>query len=142
MPVSRVLSVIVADDDDDMRALVVETLRGEGYTTREACDGAELLDMLRDALDNPLKRPDLLVTDVKMPRLSGLGVLDALRRAQVDVPVVLMTVMTDESIDSVARRLGAVGVLRKPFEPDDLLTAVNNADSVSRLRRARNLLRD
>jgi FixJ family two-component response regulator len=62
-----------------------------------------------------------------MPRLSGLGVLDALRRARLHFPVVLMTVLTDDSIWIVARRLGAVGVLHKPFDVDDLRTAVVNA---------------
>jgi FixJ family two-component response regulator len=62
-----------------------------------------------------------------MPRLSGLGVLDALRRAHLHFPVILMTVLADESVHTVARRLGAVGVLHKPFDVDDLRTAVMNA---------------
>ena len=119
--------VLVADDDDDMRCLVSATLQAEGYSTLEACDGAELLELLRRAFDEPALRPDVLVTDVRMPRLSGLGVLDALRRAHWTLPVVMMTVVTDESIHNVARRLGAARVLRKPFEADDLLTAVRDA---------------
>jgi CheY-like chemotaxis protein len=121
------MTVLVADDDDDMRSLVRETLHADGCTTMEARDGGELLEMLRDGLDEPSLRPDVLVTDVKMPRLSGLGVLDAIRRARWDLPVVVMTVVSDESIHSVAKRLGAVGVLRKPFEPEDLVAAVRNA---------------
>ena len=62
-----------------------------------------------------------------MPRLSGLGVLDALRRAQLHFPVILMTVLADSSVYVVAKRLGAVGVLMKPFDVDDLRTAVLNA---------------
>lgn len=119
--------VLVADDDDDMRTLVRETLQAEGCITMEARDGGELLEMLRDGLDEPSLRPDILVTDVKMPRLSGLGVLDALRKARWALPVIVMTVVSDESIHSVAKRLGAVGVLRKPFAPEALLTAVRTA---------------
>jgi FixJ family two-component response regulator len=62
-----------------------------------------------------------------MPHLSGLGVLDALRRAHLHFPVILMTVLVDNSVHTVARRLGAVGVLHKPFDVDDLRTAVMNA---------------
>jgi FixJ family two-component response regulator len=54
-------------------------------------------------------------------------VLDALRRAQLHFPVILMTVLADDSIHIVAKRLGALGVLRKPFDIDDLRTAVVNA---------------
>jgi CheY-like chemotaxis protein len=130
---SEPLVVVVADDDDDMRALVTATLRADGHSTLEARDGQELLELLDQALDEPDLRPDVLVTDVKMPRLSGLGVLEALRQAQWNLPVVMMTVVADDSIHTVAKRLGAVGVLHKPFDPDDLLTAVRNAKSARRM---------
>jgi CheY-like chemotaxis protein len=120
-------TVLVADDDDDMRALVASSLRADGYEVLEAIDGAELLDRLEEALTDPHSRPDVVVTDIMMPRLSGLGVLDALRRAQLHFPVILMTVLADDSIHIVAKRLGALGVLRKPFDIDDLRTAVVNA---------------
>ncbi len=120
-------TVLVADDDEDMRALVATSLREDGYLVREACDGAELLTQLEEALDDPSSRPDVVVSDVMMPGLSGLGVLSALRRAQQDVPVILITVLSDDTIHIVARRLGAVGVLRKPFDIDDLRTAIIHA---------------
>jgi CheY-like chemotaxis protein len=128
MSTSRdVLRVLVADDDEDMRALVTATLHADGCSTVEACDGEELLALLRTSLDEPWLRPDVVVADVKMPKLSGLGVLAALKRARWDLPVVMITVVSDESIHTVAKRLGAVGVLHKPFDPNDLLTAVRNA---------------
>jgi FixJ family two-component response regulator len=78
-------------------------------------------------MTDPRARPDVVVTDVMMPKLSGLGVLDAIRRAQLHFPVILMTVLSDRSVFIVAKRLGAVGVLLKPFDVDDLRTAVLNA---------------
>jgi two-component system response regulator (stage 0 sporulation protein F) len=122
-------NILVADDDDDMRALMVNTLRSDGYAVVEARDGAELLEILSDALEDTRARPDILVTDIKMPRLSGLGVLQALRRAHVRMPVILVTAFSDESMHVVAKRLGAVGVLQKPFDVDDLRTAVMNASA-------------
>jgi CheY-like chemotaxis protein len=121
------LTVLVADDDEDMRSLVANCLRADGHSVLEARDGSELLERLEAALDDPRSRPDVVVTDVMMPRLSGLGVLNALRRAQLHFPVILMTVLADPSVYTVARRLGALGVLHKPFDVDDLRTAVINA---------------
>jgi len=121
------LTVLVADDDEDLRSLLAETLRADGYRVIEAPDGAELLEHLRAGLAGSGTHPDVVVTDVLMPKLSGLGVLDALRRAQWNVPVILMTVMGDGSVHTLARRLGAVRVLRKPLDIDDLRTAVLDA---------------
>jgi CheY-like chemotaxis protein len=121
------MKVLVADDDPDMRELVATTLRADGYDVREAADGNELLERLEQAFDDPGIRPDVVLTDVMMPGLSGLGVLEALRRAQLHFPVVLMTVLKDPSVHIVAKRLGAVGVLGKPFDVDDLRTAILNA---------------
>jgi CheY-like chemotaxis protein len=122
-------TVLVADDDEDLRALVVATLRADGYTVIEARDGVELLDHLVRAVDDPSERPDVVVTDVRMPNLSGLGVLESLRRAHMALPVVVMTVFADDSVRTMARRLGAVGLLKKPFDFDDLRTAVWNAQT-------------
>ena len=121
------MSIVVADDDEDVRALVVATLCDDGHAVREAANGEELLLVLEETMDDPIRRPDVVVCDVRMPRLSGLGVLAALQRAHLSCPVVLMTVLADESIESVARSLGALGVLHKPFDVDDLRTAVMNA---------------
>ncbi len=112
-----------------MRALMATTLRSDGYSVVEARDGAELLEILRDALEDARRCPDILVTDIKMPHLSGLGVLQALRRARVHLPVILVTAFADESMHTVARRLGAIGVLQKPFDVDDLRTVVLNASA-------------
>jgi FixJ family two-component response regulator len=76
----------------------------------------------------------VILTDVKMPGLSGLGVLEVLNLAHSSLPVVVMTAMSDGSVDAVAKRLGAVGVLRKPFDADDMLIAVHNAKAARLLQ--------
>jgi CheY-like chemotaxis protein len=125
------LLVLVADDDNDMRAVVVNALRADGCTTLEARDGEEVLDLLRRAQTDPELGPDVLVLDVKMPKLSGLGVLEALRVAKWSLPVVVITALSDESIHKVAMALGAIGLLRKPFGAGDVLLAVHSAKATS-----------
>jgi CheY-like chemotaxis protein len=120
-------TILVADDDEDMLALVSTFLRTDGYRVLEARDGSDLLEQLQHGMEDPTVRPDVVVADIMMPKLSGLGVLDALRRAQVHVPVILMTVLADHSVHMVARRLGAVGVLHKPFDAPALRAAVAGA---------------
>jgi CheY-like chemotaxis protein len=134
MPRAEPLLVLIADDDEDMRAFAVEILRGAGCDTLEARDGQEIVEMLHQSADRAGVQPDVLVTDVKMPRLSGLGVLEVLRRARFELPVVVMTVMEETSIRTIAQRLGAASVLRKPFEPLDLVVAVRGAKQVHALR--------
>jgi len=80
-----------------MLAFVIATLHADGCSTALAHDGDQLLDLIRNALDDPRLHPDVVVVDVKMPGLSGLGVLAALRRMTSTLPVVLMTVMNDTS---------------------------------------------
>jgi DNA-binding response OmpR family regulator len=102
-----------------------------GHATIEARNGEELLELLEVLElvqdDAAGLRPDVLITDVKMPKLSGLGVLEALRGIHLNLAVLVLTALSDESIDMVARRLGACGVLHKPVQPDALLAAVRDA---------------
>jgi len=85
--------VIVAEDDPDLRAVIVTALRGMGYEPVEARSGAELLDQLSDALlsGDPSRGPDLVISDVRMPGLTGLGILTGLRQASWSRPFILMT---------------------------------------------------
>jgi CheY-like chemotaxis protein len=121
------LIVLVADDDDDLRALIAEALRTDGHDVIEARDGADLLGRLDDAVVGGKRVPTVIVTDVLMPNLSGLGVLSILRRARWDIPVILMTALADDSVLTVARRLGAVTLFRKPVDVDGLRAAVRSA---------------
>lgn len=124
---ARYLTVLVADDDEDIRSLVAATFREDGHLVLEAGDGAHVLAYLEEALGDPRVCPDVVLTDIRMPGLSGLGVLLALHRAQIHLPVVLMTVMADESVIILAKRLGAAGVLHKPFDAAGLRAAVTHA---------------
>jgi DNA-binding response OmpR family regulator len=125
------LKVLVADDDDDLRASIVNALRADGYMVLEARDGEETLAFFHKAAADPSTRPDVILADVRMPKLSGLGVLVQLRRAGVRLPVVMMTAFYPDSVDIVAKRLGARSVLRKPFDLGALRAAVTAARAIA-----------
>lgn len=119
------LLVFLAEDDDELRALLSETLQSEGLDVTEASDGSHMLQLLRDAILGDIKRPGLVVMDVRMPRRSGVWLLEVIRRAHWSTPVLLITGFADPSVLEAADRLGA-RVLEKPFNVDVLQAAVRD----------------
>lgn len=115
---------VVAEDSPQMRVLIAQMLRREGYEVVEAKDGSELLDLLVDTLrDQQPRIPALLVTDIWMPGCSGLEVLARLRRFGWPTRVIVITAFGDDTSHTEARRLGAALVLDKPFELSALASA-------------------
>lgn len=121
---TRSTRVLVADDDPDLRASLVEALVADGFEIVQARDGQELLATLGAALKGDLEPIDLLVSDDCMPGFSGMQVLAGLRAAGCPLPVILVTAFGDTQLREEARRLDAVAVLEKPFDWDDLRLAV------------------
>jgi DNA-binding response OmpR family regulator len=120
--------VLVAEDDFELRRMIVWALRKDGYEVVEATDGTELLELVAEAyLSDELGCSyDLIVTDIRMPGWSGMQVLHGLHGQEHATPVVLITAFGDEETHRLAHRLGAVCVLDKPFEMDDLRMIVLN----------------
>ncbi len=125
MPASQ--RVFIADDDADMRRLIRLALEKDGCEVFEARDGAELIDLLDAVEAGAGEVPDVVITDVCMPNFSGLGVLRTLRQAHWNVPVILITVNPVQAVQSDARQWGAAAVFAKPFDLEDLRSAVANA---------------
>jgi CheY-like chemotaxis protein len=125
---ARAPRVIVAEDDPDVRLMVAVALRGMGYEITEASSGAELLDQLADGLldHDPGARPDVIISDVRMPGLTGLEILAGLRQASWPTVFVLMTAYADRRTRDEARSFGVDALFEKPFDIDDLVTAVIN----------------
>lgn len=120
--------VLLAEDDAEFRAVVARALRRNGYEVIEAKDGTELVGLLTDALltGGIDATYDIVISDIRMPGYSGLEILHGVRESGSAPPVVLITAFGDERTHEIARRLGSVGVLDKPFEMDDLQMAVLN----------------
>ncbi|MEU6058877.1 SpoIIE family protein phosphatase [Streptomyces sp. NPDC047097] len=122
--------VLVADDNADMREYLVRLLRGAGYRTRAVRDGQEALDAIRkDA-------PDLVVSDVMMPRLDGLALVAALRAdpRTAAVPVLLLSARAGQEASIEGLTAGADDYLVKPFAAAELLARVRANVELARLR--------
>jgi CheY-like chemotaxis protein len=109
-------SILVVDDDPTIRATVAETLDLEGYAVKTASNGAEALTVLDSGL------PALVLLDMRMPVLDGWGFMRSVRERGLPLKVLVMTAAQDAR--RWAMEIGATGVLAKPFELDELLTAV------------------
>jgi CheY-like chemotaxis protein len=120
--------VLLAEDDFELRRMVASLLSADGYEVIEVADGEQLLNYLASTKrqHGQLEDPDLIISDICMPQLDGLQVLERLRRADVSTPVVLMTAFANHNISEQADALGAVTLLSKPFEIDDLRMIVLN----------------
>jgi CheY-like chemotaxis protein len=111
-------SVLVVDDEPNVRSLVRDVLELSGYLVREACSGSEAL------LAVEAQRPDCVVMDVMMPGLSGIEVLTELRSRPIlgSLPVLLLSAADDDQTTWAGWRAGASCYLPKPFDPN-LLTS-------------------
>jgi CheY-like chemotaxis protein len=115
--------ILVAEDDPELRRMISSVLSYDGYDVVEVADGGSMLAYLR-ACDPAL--PDVIVSDICMPGCSGLDVLAELREVGLSAPFVLMTAFADQCSEAGARSLGAVTLVEKPFEIDDLRMIVMN----------------
>jgi CheY-like chemotaxis protein len=129
---ARPARILLAEDDREMRRLLSSTLWNDGYHVVEAETGVELLDYLNPYIPNArvhgrLLAFDGIISDVRMPGLTGLEVLSLLRRYDPSTPVILITAFGDEETHAEAHRLGAVAVLDKPFDMEVLRARLWNA---------------
>jgi DNA-binding response OmpR family regulator len=116
-------SVLLAEDDGELRALLSWSLRQEGFRVTECGHGVALLDHLGASVlgEEPEEVFDLVISDIRMPGVSGLTVLEGLRGRKEFPPIILITAFGDEETHDKARRFGAVALFDKPFGIEDLL---------------------
>jgi CheY-like chemotaxis protein len=128
--------ILVADDEPEVVDLVRMMLEWEGYTVVQAVDGAEAVHHARQ------DQPDLILLDVRMPKMTGLSVLDRLAADPVTsgIPVIMLSVVTTYPEVREALERGAVAYLPKPFEMREMVHLVERVLSIDpagrdRLRR-------
>jgi DNA-binding NtrC family response regulator len=121
------LSLLIVDDDLRMRQLVRDILAGEAFAAELCGDGLEAARILTS------RRMDIVVTDLMMPQLDGMELLEVARHANPDCRVILITGYATVESAVEALKKGACDYLPKPFEPDDLLHIVRQAAEQIRL---------
>jgi DNA-binding response OmpR family regulator len=117
--------VLVVDDDHRLRAVWIEALSQAGYAAVGAEDGITALELIRDLF------PDLILLDLRMPRLSGWEFLDAVRehRRWKDIPILIVSAFLEDEHDAAATEAGLriVGRLQKPVRLAELIERVRAA---------------
>src|SRR5260370_26304540 len=126
VPVERIL---VVDDEEAIREIVSSMLTSAGYACAQAASGLEALDIL-----NAGAQFDLVLSDVMMAEMDGLGLLERAKERYPDVPVIMVTAVHDISVALGAIRNGAYDYLLKPFEREQLLATVRRALENRRLK--------
>jgi signal transduction histidine kinase/DNA-binding response OmpR family regulator len=123
--------LIVDDSKENVEFIVDYVLRPNGYVPSIAHDGAEGLRKAQE------EHPDLILLDMNMPRLTGIEVLEALRKKGLHIPVILMTFHGSETLAVTAFRQGVKDYILKPFQVEEMLEAMERALTEVRLRRER-----
>ena len=119
--------VLIAEDDREMRRMLSRALGRRGCDVHAVPNGRELLDTLTRGLAGVEgEAPDVIITDVRMPGVTGLEALARLRRVDWATPVILITAFGDAATHAEAHRLGAAFVFDKPFDLDVLCEAVRS----------------
>jgi len=118
-------TILVVDDDQDILKLITMRLNAAGYQTLAAKNGEEALTQVSQ------QRPDLIVSDLRMPAMDGIALLDAVHRLHPTLPMIILTAHGSIPDAVNATQRGAYSFLTKPFDSKDLLDLVSSALRVS-----------
>src|SRR5215469_10465495 len=108
--------ILTVDDSATMREMMLQSLSSMGYDVIQAIDGIDALEKLETA------NPNVIITDLNMPRMNGISLIDEIRRSGPNrrTPILVLTTESDPMWKSEAKRVGATGWISKPFDPDRL----------------------
>jgi DNA-binding response OmpR family regulator len=120
--------ILLAEDDHEMRSLLALSLRRAGFRVTSCRDGSDLLSQLTPfILHQAPVGFDLIVSDIRMPLITGLEILEDLPQREGFPPIILITAFGDQHTHERARELGAAATLDKPFNIEDLLALVRES---------------
>ena len=112
--------ILVVDDNAVLRRLLTTVLKLRGFQVMTAENGEVALEMLA----NGASSVSMMIVDVRMPRLDGIGVLKAVKQHHAEIPVVMLTIPDEADRADEARQLGAEDFLIKPVDPGSLMAVV------------------
>ena len=121
----KIPHILLAEDNQEMRELLAMSLRKNGYEVTEFADGLSILERFF-SLDSVQKDKvfDLVISDIRMPGLTGMEILEGMYNFQGFPPIILITAFGDEETHKQAYLLGAVAIFDKPFDIDQLIAKV------------------
>lgn len=111
--------ILIVDDQNGIRVLLVEVFSVEGYSTFQAPNGKLALEIVRR------ESPDLVLLDMKIPGMDGLDILKHIKQIDPSIKVIMMTAYGELDMIKEATDLGALTHFTKPFDIDELRIAVN-----------------
>lgn len=113
--------ILAVDDSPTIRALVSRALKAAGFDVFLASDGVEGVGALTDA------DPDLIITDINMPRMDGFGLIETVRASgdYGGVPILVLTTESGADLKARARAAGATGWIVKPFDDGQLISIID-----------------
>ncbi len=125
---SDATTVLLVEDDDNVRELLAIVLRTKGYDVIELGDGMEALNYLAGAcaFKDSHGYPDIIISDIQMPMFTGLDLLVGMGECQPLPPLILFTGLDDPDLFAEAYRLGAKQILRKPLGSDVLCQTIED----------------
>lgn len=112
--------ILTVDDSSTMRQMITFTLKGAGFDVLEAGDGVEALEVAKG------KKLNLIITDVNMPRMDGITLVQRLRGIPEFkfTPILVLTTESDPAMKQKGKEAGATGWIVKPFSPEKLMDVV------------------
>lgn len=118
-------TVLTIDDSRTMRDMLRLALTEAGFKVIQAEDGIHGLEVLN------ANQPDIIVTDINMPRMDGFGVIESVRKESRyrHIPVLVLTTESDQDKKARAKQAGATGWIVKPFEPAKLVAAIRRVSA-------------
>jgi two-component system, NtrC family, response regulator AtoC len=128
--------VLVVDDEENLRLVLRTLLRRHGYEVETAPTGEEALTLV-DSFG-----PDVVLTDVRMPKMGGLDLLATLKAKGNEATVIVMSAYGNMDLALEAMKAGAYDYVQKPFKPDEVVLALKKAEEREALRRENRALRD
>jgi two-component system response regulator AtoC len=128
--------VLVVDDEENIRLVLRTLLKKHGYEV-EAADSGEAALAALESFD-----PDVILTDVRMPRMGGLDLLGALKAKQHPATVIVMSAYGNVDLAIEAMKAGAYDYVSKPFKPDEIVLALRKAEERETLRRENRALKE
>lgn len=115
---------MLVDDEPDFRFSASVALRKAGFDVVESGDGLEALSRLIESRGRG-EQVSLLVTDIRMPAMSGLELVDEMKRVGIDIPVFVITGIGERSLLADLAGRGCAELLEKPFEPQEMVSRIS-----------------